>query len=500
VRHLVTPALERDDIQGILASGYGRLPNARFTLFTADTAAGAGALIGWMLPRLTPADRGRQEDGGPRDGSRREGAWQVAYTAAGLRRLGLAETAVNGFSAEFVAGMADPDRSRILGDLAESAPQHWAWGGPRSPEIDGIILAYAADPPALATMQADLREAFARLGIRTVVDLPTLELAGREPFGFRDGISQPLVEGLSAAPDGGPTVPAGEFVLGYPNAHGLLTDRPLLPPAADPSHLLPPDAGRSGAADLGRNGSYLVVRQLAQDVDGFWRYVEDATRRPDGSVDPQASVALAAKMVGRWPGGAPLVKAPERDDPGLAGDNDFGYHHTDPIGYASPLGAHIRRANPRDSLDPQPGTAASLRINDRHRLLRRGRSYGPARQDGGADPSAERGLYFMCLAGNLSRQFEFVQHTWLNNPTFHGLYQETDPVVGGRSPAARDFTAPARPVRRRYRGVPQFVHVRGGGYFFLPGISALRYLAHLADADLPATATDSTPDPEPTAG
>jgi Dyp-type peroxidase family len=378
---------------------------------------------------------------------------------------------------EFTGGMADPARSRILGDVDGSDPRGWAWGGPGWPEFDGIVLAYAADPPALAGMRAELAEAFERSGARAVADLPTLELTGYEPFGFRDGISQPLIAGLSTPRAGARTVPAGEFVLGYPNAHGLLTDRPLLPPGADPDRLLPTDAGGSGAADLGRNGSYLVVRQLAQDVDGFWRYAREATRRPDGSLDEPASLALAARMVGRWPSGAPLVKAPDRDDLTLADDNDFGYHHTDPDGYACPPGAHIRRTNPRDSLDPEPGTDASLAINDRHRLLRRGRSYGPS---GDADPAGERGLYFLCLGGNLARQFEFVQHTWLNNPNFHGLYRDADPLVGGRPRGGSDFTVPARPVRRRYRAVPQFVRVRGGGYFFLPGLAALRYLAWLA--------------------
>src|SRR5262249_57015562 len=148
--------------------------------------------------------------------------------------------------------------------------------------------ARVAGPRALAAMRADLRQAFDRLRIRTVADLPTLELTGNEQFGFRDGISQPLVEGLSPPRDGELTVPAGEFVLGYPNAYDLLTDRPLLPADADPGHLLPPDAARTGAADLGRNGSYLVVRQLAQGVDGFWRGAEGGTRRPGGAAAPQA--------------------------------------------------------------------------------------------------------------------------------------------------------------------------------------------------------------------
>ena len=112
-----------------------------------------------------------------------------------------------------------------------------------------------------------------------------------------------------------------------------------------------------------------------------------------------------------------------------------------------------------------------------HRLLRRGRSYGPARAS--RAPDGASGLYFICLAANLARQFEFVQHTWLNDPTFNGLYDDSDPLVGARQPRGQTFTVPARPVRRRYRGLPQFVRTRGGAYFFLPGISALRYLQRL---------------------
>jgi Dyp-type peroxidase family len=301
-------------------------------------------------------------------------------------------------------------------------------------------------------------------------------------------------------------VPAGEFVLGYPNAYGQLTSRPLLPADDDPRRLLPRDPAGSGAADLGRNGCYLVMRQLEQDVDGFWRYVGQAARRPDGSDDPGARTALAAKMVGRWPSGAPLVKAPDRDDPRLGDDNDFGYYRADPLGLACPLGAHVRRMNPRDSLDPQPGTEASLAVNDGHRLLRRGRGYGPGdgtRAATGNGSPAERpvradeaprrgtGLHFICLVASLIRQFEFVQHTWLNNPTFHGLYDDTDPLIGSRHPRGATFTVAARPVRRRYRDLPQFVRTRGGAYFFLPGISALRYLDQLPDGARPASSPSS---------
>jgi Dyp-type peroxidase family len=454
--------LDLDDIQGLVARGYGQLPAARFTAFTAPHPAAARALLSRLLPGITAA--------GPFSA---DSACQVAYTAAGLRRLGLPQSTVDTFAAEFVAGMAEPNRSRILGDVGGSDPGGWAWGGPQSPPIDGIVLGYAADGSTLLRRQVELREHLAATGSRVVADLDTLELADAEPFGFRDGISQPIVDGLSKSAGAGRVVAAGEFVLGYPNAYGQPTDRPLLPAPVDPHRMLP--RGPDGRPDLGRNGSYLVLRQLAQDVGAFRRYTEDATRRPDGSADPAARVALAAKMVGRWPSGAPLVLAPDRDDPRLAGENDFGYHHPDPLGLACPLGAHVRRMNPRDSLDPRPGTDASLDVNDRHRLLRRGRSYRTG--------TGETGLHFLCLAGNLARQFEFVQHTWLNNPAFHGRYDETDPLVGGHHPAGGTFTAPAHPVRRRYRDLPRFVQTRGGGYFFLPGISALRYLAALPGGD-----------------
>jgi Dyp-type peroxidase family len=487
----VAVKLDLDDIQGLLARGYSGLRHARFTIFAAPEPAASHALLDWLLPLVTSAAPFSAD-----------AALQVAFTPSGLRRLGLPGGTIAGFSAEFLAGMTAPDRSRFLGDTADSDPRGWAWGEPQRPPADGVVLLYAAGPDILDRRQAALMQRFAELGIGDVTELGTLELADREPFGFRDGISQPIIAGLPKATGRGRAVPAGEFVLGYPNARGQLTDRPLLPSSDDPGRLLLPDPAGTGAVDLGRNGTYLVLRQLEQDVDGFWRYLGQATRRPDGSEDPGERVALAAKMVGRWPSGAPLVDAPCRDDPALGQSNNFGYHF-DPAGLACPLGAHIRRANPRDSLDAQP--AASLASSDLHRLLRRGRSYGPARGGGqagddrrasggqaGDDGSARgghgTGLYFICLAASLARQFEFVQHTWLNNPTFNGLYDDADPLTAGRPPAGGTFTAPARPVRRRYLGLPQFVRTRGGAYFFLPGISALRYLAQLPETALPESA------------
>ncbi|MGZ7042567.1 MAG: Dyp-type peroxidase, partial [Thermoanaerobaculia bacterium] len=125
-------------------------------------------------------------------------------------------------------------------------------------------------------------------------------------------------------------------------------------------------------------------------------------------------------------------------------------------------------------------------VNKRHQILRRGRIFGPpvaASMDPddimNGDPAGERGLYFICLNANISRQFEFVQHSWVNSPKFAGMYADPDPLIGARSgePGGDAFTVPADPVRQRVVGMPSFVTVRGGGYFFLPGIRALKYLA-----------------------
>jgi Dyp-type peroxidase family len=467
--------LELDDIQGLVARGYGTLPAATFVLLRIERPEPAGNWLGALAGQVATAERGRRTD-----------VVQVALTASGLRRLGLPDSVLAGFPAELTDGMTVPHRRRILGDEGESAPEHWRWGGPADP-VDAVLLLYAQDEASLAAL-ADRQTGLAALaaaGLTEVRRLTTSPLADTEPFGFRDGLSQPLIAEL--APPGRPsphqhTVPAGEFVLGYANAYGQRTESPSVQPADDPAGLLP-RTGRSGWGDLGRNGSYLVIRQLGQDVDGFWRFMDEAGRSigqdgPDGEAGPSAAVRLAAKVVGRWPDGTPLAQAPDHPVPELAGANDFGYAQADAGGLGCPVGAHIRRANPRDALDPDAGRERSVEFTNRHRLLRRGRAYGDP-----ADPGGQ-GIHFMCLNANIARQFEFVQHTWLNNPKFGGLYDDTDPIVAThQGSAGRTFTVQARPVRHRVTALPPFVTVRGGAYFFLPGRRALRYLATLPRTD-----------------
>ena len=451
---MAAPLVEPDlaDIQGLVARGYGDLTAATFLLGRIEDEAAARTWLVGVSELLTAASE------------RPEGrAVNLAFTSEGLRRLGLPAETIGLFSNEFVDGMATPHRSRTLGDVGRDAPEHWSWGGPGAP-VDFVLLLYATDRTELTALCAEPALGFPA-GVQLVSELATSNLRGHEPFGFRDGISQPVIEGLSKKGPAATTLKFGEFVLGYPNEYGRLTDPALL----------------DEAPEVGRNGSYLVFRQLRQDVRGFWRFLDSAARRPDGTPDPEERVRLAAKLVGRWPGGAPLTLSPERDDPALAEDNDFGYHDLDREGARCPIGAHIRRSNPRDSLDPKPGTAKSLELNRRHRLLRRGREYGQQLTPDEAleDPpptEQERGLHFMCLNANISRQFEFVQGTWLNSPKFAGLYDDSDPLVGPSEPYGGTFTIQSDPVRERLTDVPRFISVRGGAYFFLPGLSAVRYL------------------------
>jgi len=434
----------------------------------------------------------------------------VALTHQGLMHLGLDDETLATFSRPFVEGMTTPHRSRILGDADENAPANWNWGGKDVAEaVDILLLVFAVDENTLEAVLAERRAELVQSGI---AELQTLG-AGRQPnshehFGFADGMGQPAIEGTFQAERAAArnVIKAGEFLLSYTNDYGKPADSPMVNAARDPNGLLPPAPGRDGVRvatsaetdvhDLGRNGTYLVFRQLAQDVALFRHFVDEATRRVDGQLDPVASDRLAAKVVGRWQNGAPLVLSPYADDPSLSDADDFGYRDSDAHGFNCPIGSHVRRSNPRDTLGPDGGTA--LATANRHRILRRGRSYGHRPADPRVGDGLDRGLLFLCLNSDIERQFEFVQQTWVNNPVFGGLNGEVDPLIGNISKtetplvnsnqdnpdnghARRDalFTVQADPLRRRFHNLERFVTVKGGAYFFLPSIRALRYLASL---------------------
>jgi Dyp-type peroxidase family len=456
-------SVELTEIQGLIARGYLQLPYASYVLLGITDAGSARSVLGgWadqvMAASTAPADT----------------AMNIALTSGGVRALTGRDALAMGFSEPFATGMATQYRRRLLADVGANDPAKWLWGGPTNDAVHVVALLFAGSAGQLVELQRGVITSAESGGMRLVKVLETSKYSDREHFGFRDGISQPVVAEFASQPREGDVVRLGEFVLGYVNEYDQRTERPLLPAAADPRHILPRDPDGAGAADLGRNGSYLVFRQLRQDVEGFEAYLTEAAT-VGGHVDEEARELLAAKIVGRWRGsGAPLTTSPDYDDPTQAGANGFAYHDLDAAGLRCPIGAHIRRANPRDSLPPKPGTADSKKVNRLHRLLRRGRAYGPERTD---SSGAERGLHFLCFNSNIARQYEFVQHSWLNGPTFAGLVGVEDALTGPRPTGACKFVVPAVPVRRHYDGVPQFVQVRGGAYLFMPGIRALRYLS-----------------------
>ena len=478
-------ALETSDMQGLVARAYGNLPFARYVLCRVADPAAARSWLGGVADSAFTADR--PSDDGP--------CLNVAMTWEGLRHLGLPDDSLASFPRAMAEGMVTPHRSRILGDAGASDPSTWRWGGPGSDGMHILLMLFAATEAALdeahAARRADYSGALEEVG--EPIEGRLLEKAGHEHFGFADGLSQPMVKGWprrdshSVHPPAPPTpdrfaeVEPGEIILGYRDNYGKPAEGPTVPDTNE-ARDLPESPWAKGRRDLGRNGSFLVFRQLAQDVVGFQRAVDAGSRASatrGGGLDPEQ---VAAKLMGRWRSGAPLVLHPHRD-PGEVGDNDFGYGEDDVHGLACPLGAHVRRSNPRDSSEDKP--EATLRSTRNHRILRRGRPYGlpiadPPRQPG-EEETAERGLLFICLNADIERQFEFVQHTWLNNPFFAGLNGEADPVVSAPAEPGGTFTIPDDPVRRRLTGFGGHVTVRGGGYFFLPGVRALRYLSSLPD-------------------
>jgi Dyp-type peroxidase family len=466
--------LDRDDIQGIITSAYPRLGHARFLFFRIANRAAAKSWLRAVHSTIrTAAERYRDEPTG----------LNVALTARGLDAVGLPRDAQRTFPREFRQGMYFEDRAITLGDLGASHPDHWLFGRDE-PRLDVAVLAYAQTPELLEQVCRPYREApagadgHAERGLGLLHTIDTRELIGqKEHFGFRDGIAQPLVEGFSGAritDDGHPAdyagdrrIKSGEFVLGYPNEYGRCPHSPSLASDDDPRGQLGALPDSEGTRrDLGQNGSFLVVRQLSQDVARFWSYCRSA------GTSASDARAIAEKMVGRTLDGLPL------SEPG-AGMGPFGYKG-DLEGHRCPVGAHVRRTNPREALPG--GTDDSLVVSRRHRILRRGRSYGPPVEgDPTIDDGQARGLAFLAVNANIRRQFEFIQQAWVASTKFAGLADEDDPIIGQRTFTKRVFSIPGAAkgcgVRRRLLDLPTFVRVMGGGYFFLPGIRVLRFLA-----------------------
>ncbi|MFZ5893057.1 MAG: Dyp-type peroxidase [Myxococcota bacterium] len=500
--------LELDEIQGLILSGYGERPVARYALFEVTDAKLAKAWIKALLPDLQFSEYRRSRRNQPP--YLKPICVNIAFTHLGLTALGLPTTTLCGFSLPFQEGMHEPSRARRLGDDGDSAPERWRWGGPSRP-VHGVLAVFAgsedADPEEWQQVGDFLdRHCVTGNGIRTIEVLDTMpanRLLRKEHFGFRDGIANPRLSGI-ARPGSSDVIASGEVILGYQNEYAKYPMSPVVPDGVGPSQVLPQAQGRDSFRDFGRNGSYLVFRQLSQDVKRFWEYLDSARR---GVLDAPPGLAgaewLGAKMVGRWRNGTPLTRYPEHPGPeSHQDDNEFLFgEHDDAFGTRCPIGSHIRRTNPRDTALPIPhdpelsGTPENERVrkerlalSNKHRLLRRGRAYGEP-LDPTYEPEAilrtndesERGLHFLCFNANLGRQFEFVQSNWSQNPAFAGLSSDPDPITSSQRKfpfKASTFTIQGCPTRRVH-DVPRVVETRGGAYFFMPSRSGLRYLSEM---------------------
>jgi Dyp-type peroxidase family len=447
--------LDLTDVQGNVLRPF-RFGQARHLFVRVNDAVNGREWLGRLAEQYV-SDARKPDESPPSPDT----AVNVALSAPALAALGVPPPVLAGFSEEFRAGMAA--RADVLGDRGPSAPEMWRPGfgveRPGTPPPLAIVSAYGLTDSAVKDLagrllaqanQFDLHEGAAALNVGKLKN-------DREHFGFADGFAQPEVAGAptsSKAASRGKPLPAGEFLLGHRDVEYAVAPGPPGP--------------------LGRNGTYMVYRELAQDVAGYRRYIE-AQEAETGL----PAEMVGAKMVGRWPDGSPLIVAPERPDHRLTakdtfdpGINDFLYGK-DPDGIRCPLGAHIRRVNPRDAL------GFGDRMSRRHRMIRRGMPYGPAFAD---EPAEERGLAFICFVASIRRQFEFVQAQWCNDGNAFGLGTERDPLVGQSFPAAGTegpgkMTIPDTPSAHFLSPLPDLVRTRGGEYFFLPSLSALRWLS-----------------------
>jgi len=413
----------------------------------------------------------------------------LAFTWSGLQALKVDPVTLETFPEPFKEGMAA--RAHLLGDSGDSAPSAWeGWLGHR--HIHGLmgVLVSSTEPadgtvrgaPKLFSNTVALAKRLSRSGEQPPAEIVALEgMSGLrilqlevgytplkqfqgeryrvEHFGFRDGVSQPFVDlGLTPPPPGGGTprrdgtwapVAPGEIFLGHPDEDGLRAIQPA-------------------NKELRTNGTYMVFRKLAQDVVGLQHFIEANAR--DKAHEP----LLAAQMFGRWQNGAPLVRHPRQPKWYGARErhliNDFRFHTEDPHGVRCPVGSHVRRVNPRDQ---------QLRdVAKRHRILRQSIPYGgelierPEDWDG-----EERGLLFVCYNARIDAQFEFIQREWINGGEIFGqVGLDKCPITGANNGALTDaFQIPGSPAAVTH--IPRLVQTRGGDYFFVPSLDALKGLA-----------------------
>ncbi|HET9255882.1 MAG TPA: hypothetical protein VFO16_11860, partial [Pseudonocardiaceae bacterium] len=351
-------------------------------------------------------------------------------------------------------------RAGIVGDTGASAPEHWVpWLV--DPGLHLLLSLFASSGEALDSTSQRLELAFSA-GCAELGRLDGQVLPGNVVhFGYRDGISQPTIEDVppSGLPDQMPKAPPGEFLLGYPSQHEGFSYPVPTPP------------------QLGLNGSFGAFRVLAQDVDGFAEFLTKSA-----SATGLSEELIAAKICGRWRNGIPLALSPDTDTPERPippeALNDFDYVD-DPKGYRCPIGSHLRRMYPR-------GERVMGNSAHKHRIVRRAMTYGPPYDPANSRDGHERGLLGMFIGVSLLDQFEFLMAHWVNDGTFTaGLGRDQDPLVGAHPDGAGRFVIPRPEGPVVLNNFSRFITTRGGAYCFLPGITAIRYLADPAASSSP---------------
>jgi Dyp-type peroxidase family len=481
------------DVQGNLV-GFNK-DQQRFLFLQFPDAASGKALVADLEPLVATAWEVRAFNGlfkhlharrHDRLEMTAEATWiNVALTFAGLQQL--AAPGIDAFPAEFKASMAS--QAGALGDAGPSDPGQWIPPFDQRQSIHAMVIIASDSPEDLNDAHQELSAIFAAHGVG---ELPAQDgqtrpgdNKGREHFGFKDGISQPGIHGVTrSSKTGQDQIATGEFLIGYPDQDGNISGQPQ--PVVPPDHPnYDPQVQTPALPPWTHNGSFLVYRRLQQDVGSFLAFTRDEGPKLD--IDEEL---MAAKLVGRWRSGAPMERVPglprtidpATTDPSVAYPpvlqdqkiNHFEYQRADADGHAVPRAAHIRKVNPRDS---DPPTKAE---SNRHRLLRRGIPYGPEFQPDEPAYSGEivrdnrdRGLQFVCYQSSIARGFAFTQQQWANARDFPQAGDGEDPIIS-QAIEPREVRIPPAPEPV---AMARWVFTTGGEYFFSPSLSGLRALA-----------------------
>ena len=502
----MTKQLDLPDIQGNVVRAYGRFnfPFARYVFFNIRDGRRGRAFVGAVTEQVTTAQRWGL---GPDEIPKPPSTVNVAFTYPGMKALELPRASLVGFPMEFIMGMKK--RKDILGDDLQSAPERWdpVWRDSREHDRHKDVHMWIS---INGQSKADVEQRYEWLqqlvahsaggvailsghrGDDGAEHLPFQDLhvvfengkpTPKEHFGYTDGIGDPVFEGLPGNPErvtgrgkqmkDGSWAPlaTGEFLLGHRDE---ADEYPIAP----------------SPQLLSRNGTFMVYRKLHENVGTFNAFLDRASRNYPGGKE-----LLAAKFVGRWrDNGAPLVSAPDAASK-AAWDEKFAQadrrerdrmlsgftYDNDMQGAKCPFSAHLRRINPRAALEFTPdafNTPGAL--TNRRRLIRRGLPYGevkdPTRDDG------NHGIVIMMLNASILRQFEFVQQQWINYGNDFKAANDKEIILGNHndqypSKAVIQSDPDGDGAPYFLANIPRMVETRGGDYFFIPSMTALRMIA-----------------------